>query len=134
MGPILCRYDNFLKGDKSGTTEGKLRWKTMLPYVTGSSGHESCEPMGFDVAGDYIFAPYTGASKANNIKHGRIEVIRTADASPAGWMEPDPKTVGEVGLQDMRECLSAHQLKSGEYVIFLEDDYRAKVVMFRWKP
>ena len=61
-------------------------------------------------------------------------MIRTEDASPVGWMEPDPKTVGEIGLQDIRECLSAHQLKSGEYVIFLEDDYKAKVVIYRWKP
>jgi len=111
-----------------------LRWLTVLPYVVGSQGHESCEPMGFDVAGDYIFVPYTGASRAAGVKHGRVEVIRTADASPVGWMEPCPKFVGEIGLQDIRECLSAHQLKSGEYVIFLEDDYKAKVVIYRWMP
>ncbi|MCL2710325.1 MAG: hypothetical protein FWE95_05545 [Planctomycetaceae bacterium] len=139
MGPVIARYDNFLKGDGAGLggpgqTEGKLRWLTVLPYVSGSSGHESCEPMGFDVAGDYIFVPYTGASRTAGVKHGRVEVIRTSDASPVGWMEPDPKTVGEIGLQDIRECLSAHQLKNGEYVIFLEDDYKAKVVIYRWLP
>jgi hypothetical protein len=128
MGPVLCRYDHFLKGD------GTLKWKTVLPYIVGSSGHESCEPMCFDVAGDYIFIPYTGASKESGFKTGHVEVIRTADALPVGWMEPDPKTVGEVGLQDIRECLSAHKLKNGEYVIFLEDDYKAKVVMYRFKP
>jgi hypothetical protein len=128
MGAVICRYDNFLKGTAT------LRWKTVLPYVVGSKGHESCEPMGFDVAGDYIFVPYTGASKESGFKTGHVEVIRADDASPSGWMEPDPKTVGEVGLQDMRECLSAHKLKSGEYVIFLEDDYKAKVVMYRWTP
>jgi len=32
------------------------------------------------------------------------------------------------------KSLSAHQLKSGEYVIFLEDDYKAKVVIYRWNP
>ena len=134
MGPVIARYDNFLKGDNPGSTEGKLRWRTVMPYVAGSSGHESCEPMCFDIAGDYMFVPYTGSSKTNGIKHGRVEVIRTADASPVGWMEPDSKTVGEIGLQDIRECISAHQLKSGEYVIFLEDDYKAKVVIYRWKP
>ncbi len=125
MGPVICRYDNFLKGEK------KLRWKTVLPYVSGSKGHESCEPMGFDVAGDYIFVPYTGASKESGFKTGHVEVLRADDASPVGWMEPDPKTVGEIGLQDMRECISAHKRKNGEYVIFLEDDYKAKVVMYR---
>ncbi|MDR0327714.1 MAG: hypothetical protein LBI05_05395, partial [Planctomycetaceae bacterium] len=116
MGAVICRYDNFLKGNNPGKTEGKLKWQTVLPYVVGSSGHESCEPMGFDVAGEYIFVPYTGASKESGFKTGHVEVIRSDNASPVGWMEPDPKTVGEVGLQDIRECLSAHQLKSGEYV------------------
>jgi len=134
MGPVIARYDNFLKGENPGTTEGKLKWLTVLPYVVGSQGHESCEPMGFDVAGDYIFVPYTGASRAHGVKTGRVEVLRADDASPVGWMEPCPQTVGEIGLQDIRECLSAHRLKSGEYVIFLEDDYKAKVVMYRWMP
>ena len=134
MGPVICRYDNFLQGEKPGSTEGKLRWRTVMPYVVGSSGHESCEPMGFDVAGDYVFVPYTGASRESGFKTGHVEVIRADDAVPVGWMEPDPKTVGEIGLQDIRECLSAHKLQSGEYVIFLEDDYKAKVVMYRWTP
>ncbi len=36
--------------------------------------------------------------------------------------------------QDIRECLRAHRRSNGEYVIFLEDDFRAKVLMYRWKP
>ena len=131
MGAVVCRYDNFLKGIDPGKTEDKLAWKIVLPYVSGSSGHESCEPMGFDIAGDYMFVPYTGASKTVGFKTGHVEVYRLKDGSSVGWMEPDPKTVGEIGLQDIRECLSAHKRKNGEYVIFLEDDYKAKVVMFR---
>ncbi|HBT75446.1 MAG TPA: hypothetical protein DEB39_00655 [Planctomycetaceae bacterium] len=133
MGPVVCRYDHFLKGSNPGNTEGKRRWLTVLPYVAGSRGHESCEPMGFDIAGEYLFAPYTGASKESGFKTGHVEVYRLEDAVPVGWMEPDPETVGEVGLQDMRECLSAHRKSDGEYIVFLEDDYKAKVVMYRFK-
>jgi hypothetical protein len=132
MGPVVCRYDHFLRGENPGKTAGKLRWKVLLPYVTGSQGHESCEPMGFDIAGDYMFVPYTGASKTANFTTGHVEVYRLDDAVPVGFMEPDPMTVGEIGLQDMRECLNAYRRSNGEYVIFLEDDYKAKVVMFRW--
>ena len=149
MGPVVCRYDHFLANSlgasiirekredndsrerDSGGLHPRLGWKIVLPYVKGSKGHESCEPMGFDIAGDYMFVPYTGSSKEHGVKHGRVEVYRLSDGTPVGWMEPDPKTVGEIGLQDMRECLSAHRLKSGEYVIFLKDDYKAKVVMYR---
>ena len=134
MGAVICRYDHFLQGDNPGQTDGKLRWRIVAPYVTGSSGHESCEPMGFDIAGDYMFVPYTGASRVSGFKTGHVEVFRISDGGSVGWMEPDPATVGEVGLQDIRECLSAHRRENGEYVVFLEDDYKAKVVMFRWMP
>jgi hypothetical protein len=36
--------------------------------------------------------------------------------------------------QDIRETLRAHRRADGEYLVFLEDDYTAKVVMFRWEP
>jgi hypothetical protein len=72
MGPVVCRYDHFLKGNATGKTEGKLRWKIVLPYVTGSQGHESCEPMGFDIAGEYLFVPYTGASKVAKFSTGHV--------------------------------------------------------------
>jgi hypothetical protein len=43
-------------------------------------------------------------------------------------------TISEIGLQDIRECLRAHQRKDGEYIVFLEDDYKAKILLCRWKP
>ena len=58
MEPMLARYDGWLRGTR------QPRWRVTLPYARGSSGHESCEPMGSDVAGDFIFVPYTGASKS----------------------------------------------------------------------
>lgn len=127
MGPVIARYDGWLNGS------GVLRWKMVAPYAQGAQGHGSCEPMGFDVAGDYLFVPYTGASKPDGVKTGRVEVFRISDAKSVGHFEPSPE-VGEIGLQDIRECLRAHRRANGEYLIFLEDDYKAKVVMYRWKP
>src|SRR3569833_2452228 len=56
-GPVIARYNGWLQNRRS------LRWKIVVPYANGSAGHSSCEPMGFDVAGDFLFVPYTGASK-----------------------------------------------------------------------
>ena len=124
MGPVVARYDGWLRGEK------KLRWRITLPYAHGASGHESCEPMGFDVAGDFLFAPYTGASKKDGVKTGRVEIFRASDGRAVGHVEPGPE-VGEVGLQDLRETLTAHRRANGEYVVLLEDDFRSKVVMYR---
>ena len=128
MGPVIARYDGFLK-----SKEPKRAWRIVAPYAKGSSGHESCEPMGFDSAGEYLFVPYTGASKELGFTTGHIEVFRSADGSSVGFMEPS-KEIGEIGLQDIRECLTARKRGNGEYLIFLEEDWKSKVLMYRWKP
>lgn len=127
MGPVIACYEGWMKGTP------KLRWKAVLPYATGAKGHESCEPMGFDVAGDYVFVPYTGASKTMGFTTGHVEVYRVTDGSSVGHFEPSAE-VGEIGLQDIRECLRAHRRADGEYLIFLEEDAKAKVVLYRWRP
>ena len=89
--------------------------------------------MGFDVAGDYVFVPYTGASKAIGFSTGHIEIFRAADGKSVGCLEPPPE-IGEIGLQDIRECLTARRRANGEYVVLLEEDWKAKILMYRWKP
>ena len=126
MGPVLACYEGWLHGTK------RQRWRITLPYATGSSGHESCEPMGFDVAGDFLFVPYTGASRKVGVKTGRVEIFRSKDGSAVGHIEPGPE-VGEIGLQDIRETLTAHRRIDGEYVVLLEDDAKSKIVMYRLK-
>ncbi len=127
MGPVLARYDRWSKPDRS------RRWLVCLPYANGSRGHESCEPMGFDVAGDHVFVPYTGAAKSLTFSTGHIEVLRAADGQPVGSMEPTPD-IGEIGLQDVRDCLRAWRRTDGSYLVFLEEDFRAKILVYRWKP
>lgn len=126
MGPVIARYDGWLRGARV------LNWRATLPYARGSSGHESCEPMGFDVAGDFIFVPYTGASRKDGVKTGRVEIFRTSNGRAAGHVEPGEE-VGEIGLQDIRETLTAHRRADGEYVVLLEDDFKSKIVMYRLK-
>jgi len=81
---------------------------------------------------DYLFAPYTGASQEIGFSTGHTEVFRTADGTSVGHFEPSEE-IGEIGLQDIRECLRAHRRADGEYLVFLEEDWKAKVLMFRWK-
>jgi hypothetical protein len=127
MGPVIARYDNWSGPDRA------LRWKIVAPYQKGSTGHHSCEPMGFDVAGEYLFVPYTGASREMGFSTGHIEVFRLNDGGSVGHMEP-AEEIGEIGLQDIRECLRAYRRANGEYLVFLEEDYKAKILLYRWMP
>ena len=73
--------------------------------------------MGFDVAGDYLFVPYTGASREAGFSTGHIEVFRLADGAGVGHMEPS-RELGEIGLQDIRECLRLIAERTGRISSF----------------
>ena len=80
-------------------------------------------------AGDYVF---TGGWK----ERGRIFVNRMSDGAPVGVFDPGP-TVGGVentGWIDILTGISVHQRADGEYLVFVEEDYKAKVLLYRWKP
>ena len=79
--------------------------------------------------GDYVF---TGGWK----ERGRIGVNRLNDGAEAGVFEPG-ETVGgnqNTGWMDVMTGITTHCRKDGEYLVFVEEDYKAKVLLYRWKP
>ncbi len=79
--------------------------------------------------GDYVFS---GGWK----ERGRVFVNRLADGAAVGVFEPGP-TVGGVentGWIDILTGITAHKRKTGEYLVFVEEDYKAKTLLYRWKP
>ena len=127
MGPAIAMYRDVLKGQPV-----KL-WSKVLAYCKGSNGHESAEPMSFEIAGDYLFVCYTRGLKEENIKNAFVKVFRLTDGAEVGTLVPE-RVTGETGLLDLEDSLRVQQLRDGSYLLFLEDDYKAKSVMMRWKP
>jgi hypothetical protein len=127
MGPVLACYDHW------STDKRRLRWRVVLPYAKGSQGHESAEPISFDVAGDYVFVAYTRGLKADGVKYAYVKVFTLAEGVLVGNLIAE-KELGEIGLLDIVESVRAVRRANREYVIFLEDDAKAKIVMFRWRP
>ena len=80
-------------------------------------------------AGDYVFS---GGWK----ERGRVFVNRMTDGAPVGVFDPG-ETVGgnkNTGWIDILTGITANKRKDGEYLVFVEEDYRAKVLMYRWRP
>jgi hypothetical protein len=128
MGPVLCRFDDWSKGNRTP------RWTVVGTYdPTYKRGHVSCEPLSFDVAGDYVFVALAGQSRKLGVGWAHIDVYEAATARKVGWMEP-PKDIGQVGLMDVVECIRAFRRPDGEYIVLEEDDYAAKNLMYRWNP
>lgn len=119
-GAVLARYENWSKGGR------KAKWVIELPVDAGK-----LQPKAFDAAGDYVFAVSVGAYAGSQ---GFIHVYRAADGTKSGAIYPDPKILSPNGWVDIPFGIRVMQRKNGEYLILTEDDYRAKNVVYRWKP
>ena len=80
-------------------------------------------------AGDYAF---TGGWKGR----GRVWINRLSDGAPVGVLDPGPSLGGveNTGWIDIFTGISVHKRKDGEYLVFVEEDYKAKVILYRWRP
>ena len=84
------------------------------------------------MAGDYVFVAYTRGLKADGVKYAYVKGLALADGTDMGNLVAE-KELGEIGLLDIvHRCVPL--ASNGEYVVFLEDDAKAKIVMFRWRP
>jgi hypothetical protein len=80
-------------------------------------------------AGNYVFS---GGWK----ERGRVYVNRLSDGAAVGVFDPGA-TVGGVentGWIDVLTGITAHKRKSGEYMVFVEENYKAKAILYRWMP
>jgi hypothetical protein len=96
-----------------------------VSFQSGALGEAAC----ISACGDYVFS---GGWKAR----GRIFVNRLSDGAAVGEFTPDASVGGveNTGWIDVLTGITAHKRKDGEYLVFVEEDYKAKVLMYRWKP
>ena len=96
-----------------------------VSFVPGAGDQAGCVA----AAGDYVF---TGGWK----ERGRIWINRLSDGKAIGMFEPGPVVGGvkNTGWIDIFTGITAHRRHDGEYLIFVEEDYKAKVLVYRWRP
>jgi hypothetical protein len=126
-GPFLAVYSGWSQG------RAEKQWSLLLPYLRGTEGHESQEPASFDVAGDYVFVVYSRGYPDDDLRWAHVRIFRLADGAYVGRLACE-RELGEVGLVDLVESIRAVRTSGGEYYVFQEDDLKAKVVLYRWKP
>jgi len=96
-----------------------------VSFAPGAGTEAAC----VTAAGDYAF---TGGWK----ERGRIWVNRLSDGAELGVLEPGP-TVGGVnntGWIDLLTGINAFRRQDGEYLVFVEENYKAKSLIYRWRP
>jgi len=123
MGRVICRYDNWSKGNRAP------RWQIIPDYTVDGSWRG--KPASMTVAGDYVFVVY--------VVGGRIEVFKANTGASVGYMKPGPEVGGAlpsdaVGWVDIPEGIRAYRRSSGEYLVFVEEDWKSKILMYQWRP
>lgn len=116
VGTEILRFDNWSKGNRTP------RWRAALPYDPPKN--VSCKS--FCTAGDYAFAV--------EFRSARVHVFDVRSGKEVGQMTPGPEVARESGWIDFPDAMRAFRRKGGEYLVFVEEDAKAKVIVYRWRP
>jgi hypothetical protein len=126
VGPTARRYDGWLAGKKS------IAWtnRALPANPKGTDEGAPLTPNAVDIAGDYLFVGMVKPEAGKQQTH----IYRISDAKYVGTLEPGPEVGGNAGWQDMPYAVQALRRKNGEYLILVEEDWRGKNLLYRWRP
>jgi len=119
IGTILCRYDHW-----SANTTVHRGYPIVLPY--DDAAKPALQPKALSIAGSYVFVAYG----IQNI----VQVFNKDTGVQVGTLTPGDSVGGKgsLGWVDFPDALQAWQRKDGEYLIFDEDDWLGKIVLYRF--
>lgn len=120
IGSVLARYDNWKAGNRTA--------KYVIDMPKDDAG---LHPKSLDVVGDYIFAVMVQPTGG---KPAMVHVWNANTGNKVGTMVPGPEVGGDSGWVDMPYGLRAYKRSNGEYIVLVEEDARAKNLMYRWCP
>ncbi len=117
IGSEIARYDNWSKGNR------QPKYRIVLP-VDKSAPPEVLNPAAMSIAGDYVFAV--------TVKKAEVYVYDAKTGRQVKILKPGAEVFGETGWVDIPYGVRAFRRKNGEYLVFVEEDAKAKVMMYRF--
>ncbi|MEI2583144.1 hypothetical protein [Scytonema sp. PRP1] len=115
VGSEIVRYDNWSRGNRTP------RWRTVIPHDT--TGKREVLTAAMSVAGDYVFAV--------TVKTSEVHVYNAATGKQVQKLKPGPEVAGESGWIDIPYGIRAFRRSNGEYLVFVEEDWKGKVIVYR---
>ena len=119
VGTEIARYDHWSQGSP------KAAQRIALPYDGKRDAQVYIKAM--CVAGDFVFA-------AESRDPERVFVYDVRTGVLQGTMQPDAAVGKNSGWIDTPYGIRAVRRASGEYLVFVEEDLDAKVLLYRWTP
>jgi hypothetical protein len=110
-GTVIVRYDDWTKTPK-------VRYRIDLPYVADKQFIVSIA-----YAGELAFAV--------DCKSAEVFIYSLRDGSAIGSMKPGPEVHRESGWVDFRDGIRAVRRRNGGYLVFVEEDFKGKSLVYR---
>lgn len=117
VGRVLIRFDKWSTGSPLARYQVALPWKLDAKPIF--------DLIGITVEGRYLFTVEPV---------GKIHVYDKETGKEVGVMSPGAEVGKASGWVDVPFGISAFRRENGEYLVFVEEDARGKVLMYRWKP
>ncbi|MBR8838138.1 MAG: hypothetical protein DSM106950_30090 [Stigonema ocellatum SAG 48.90 = DSM 106950] len=115
VGSEIARFNNWSKGNTIP------HWRIVIPYDT--TGKREVQTAAMSVEGDYVFAV--------TVKTKEVYVYKTATGEQVQKLTPGPEVAGESGWVDIPYGIRAFRRSNGEYLVFVEEDDKGKVIMYQ---
>ncbi|MDJ0534554.1 MAG: hypothetical protein QNJ70_19080 [Xenococcaceae cyanobacterium MO_207.B15] len=112
VGTEIIRYDNW-------SSDKNLKWRIILPYEPESK----LIIKAVDIAGDRVFAVESRSAEVQVYDAITGEFIMT--------LSPGSEVSNESGWVDIPYGLRAYQRQNGEYLVFVEENAKAKVLLYK---
>lgn len=114
-GSEIARFDNWSQGNRTP------RWRVVIPY--DSTGKREVSTAAMSVANDYVFAV--------TVKTAEVYVYNATTGVQVQQLKPGPEVGGESGWIDIPYGIRAFRRSNGEYLVFVEENWKGKVIMYR---
>jgi outer membrane protein assembly factor BamB len=118
IGSEIARFDNWSRGNLQPS------WRIVLP-TDKSAPPEVLPPAAMSVAGDYVFV--------TTVKTWEVYVYETKTGKLVQKLKPGTEVSGELGWVDIAYGIRAFRRSNGEYLVFVEEDFKGKVIMYQFK-
>jgi sugar lactone lactonase YvrE len=114
-GSEIARFDNWSKGNRTP------KWRVVIPYDT--TGKREVSTAAMSVAGDRVFAV--------TVKTAEVYVYNAKTGTQVQQLKPGPEVGSESGWIDIPYGIRAFRRSNGEYLVFVEENWKGKVIMYR---
>lgn len=116
VGSEIVRFDNWSQGNRTP------KWRTVIPYDT--TGKQQIATAAMSVAGDYVFAV--------TFKTAEVYVYKATTGELVKKMSPGKEVGEESGWVDIPYGIRAFRRANGQYLVFVEENWKGKVLVYQF--